>query len=222
MPARIRRLALAIPLLLLIVGAAAPPRPSDAATAYKRDLYFSAGYERQIDNRTCIPASTAMMENFIARRDLNLSQRTILSYAQPRDALRDSVQRGSDPLGWAVAASRYSAYTGRATTYRWEAYSTEAAALNRAATLIARYGKPVGLVVQHGKHAVVMTGFTSTRDPSRGRFRLLQVIYSDPYGSRHATVSAASSPLSTYLELDATTTYDRLWYGKYIIIAPQN
>jgi Peptidase_C39 like family len=222
MPARIRRLALAIPLLLLVLGAAAPPRASEAATTYTRDLYFSAGYERQIDGRTCIPASTAMMMNFIARRDLNLNQRTILRFAQPRDALRDSVQRGSDPLGWAKAATAYSIYTGKKTTYQWEAYSSEAAALNRAATLIAKYGKPVGLLVQHGKHAIVMTGFTSTRNPARGNFRLLKVIYSDPYGSRHASVSAAYSPLNTYRELDATTTYDRLWYGKYIIIAPQN
>ncbi|HET9520630.1 MAG TPA: C39 family peptidase [Candidatus Limnocylindrales bacterium] len=222
MPARIRRLALAIPLLLLLVGAATPPRASEAASTYTRDLYFSAGYERQIDNRTCIPASTAMMMNFIARRDLNLSQRTILRFAQPRDALRDSVQRGSDPLGWAKAATAYSIYTGKRTTYQWEAYSSESAALNRAATLIAKYGKPVGLLVQHGKHAIVMTGFTSTRNPTRGNFRLLKVIYSDPYGSRHASVNAAYSPLNTYLELDATTTYDRLWYGKYIIVAPQN
>jgi len=28
--------------------------------------------------------------------------------------------------------------------------------------------------------------------------------------------------LNRYLELDATTTYDRLWYGRYIIVAPQN
>jgi hypothetical protein len=222
LPARIRRLALAIPLLLLIVGAAAPPRLSEAASTYRLDLYFSAGYERQIDSRTCIPASTAMMENFIARRDLNLNQRTILKFAQPRDALRDSVQRGSDPLGWSRVASAYSVYTTRTTTYRWEAYSTRSAALNRAATLMAKFGKPVGLVVQHGKHAVVMTGFTATRNPLRGRFRLLQVIYSDPYGARHATVSASSTLLNSYLEMDATTTYDRLWYGKYIIIAPQN
>jgi hypothetical protein len=222
MPSRIRRLALALPLLLLVVGAAAP-EPSDAATIYRRELYFSSGYERQIDSRTCTAASTAMMENFIARRDLNLNQRTILRYEQPRDALRDSVQRGSDPLGWSRAATYYSRYTSRPTTYRWEAYSTESAALKRAARLLATYNKPVGLVVQHGKHAVVMTGFTSTRNPTRGGdFSLLSVSYSDPYGSRHATVGATSVPLDTYRELDATTTYDRLWYWKYIIIAPQN
>jgi hypothetical protein len=222
MPARLRRLALAIPLLLLLLGAAAPAG-SEAASQYARDLYFSAGYERQIDGRTCVAASTAMMMNFIARRDLNLSQRSILAYAQPRDALNNAVQRGSDPLGWARAATYYSRHTPRPSYYNWEAHSTEAAALKRAATLIAKYGKPVGLVVWNGRHAVVMTGFTSTRNPTRGgSFSVLKVTYSDPIGSRHATVAAAYSPLNRYLEMDATTTYDRLWYGKYIIVAPQN
>ena len=101
--------------------APAPVRAGPARTS-TGDLYFSAGYERQIDSRTCIAASTAMMMNFIARRDLNLSQMAILRWAQPRDALNDSVQRGSDPLGWARAATYFSQYTGRPTTYRWEAY----------------------------------------------------------------------------------------------------
>jgi hypothetical protein len=222
MPSRIRRLAIAIPLLLVVLGIGAPAAPSNAAIVYTRDLYFYSGYERQIDSRTCTAASTAMMENFIARRDLNLSQRSILAYEQPRDALRDSVQRGSDPLGWSRAATYYSRYTPRPTTYKWEAYTTEATALRRAAVLLATYGKPVGLVVQHGKHAIVMTGITSSGNPARGKFTLLKVTYSDPYGSRHATVSATSAPLDRYLELDATATYDKLWYGKYIIIAPQN
>ena len=37
-----------------------------------------------------------------------------------------------------------------------------------------------------------------------------------------SAVAAADSPLNRYFELDATTTYDRLWYGKYITVAPLN
>jgi hypothetical protein len=106
--------------------------------------------------------------------------------------------------------------------YQWEAYSTEAAALKRAAIQITRYGKAVGLLVQHGQHAVVMTGFTSTHNPLTGSFRVTGVYYSDPLGARHAYVSAAYSPLNTYRELDAGTSYDRVWYGKYIVIVPRN
>jgi hypothetical protein len=233
MPARIRlfaRLAglqsasrrVVIPGLLALTAAVAiGAAPVGAATTDRRDLYLAAGYEHQIDNRTCTAASTAMMMNFIARRDLNLSQMAILRYEQPRDALNDAVQRGSDPLGWSRAATYFSRYTGRPTTYTWEAYDSEAAALQRAARLLAWTSKPVGLLVRHGTHAVAMTGYTASRSPLHGQFTLLSVAISDPYGSHHYWVGAAYSPLDRYYQTDATTTYDRLWYGKFIIIAPQ-
>ncbi|HEX3428555.1 MAG TPA: C39 family peptidase [Candidatus Limnocylindrales bacterium] len=195
--------------------------PVGAATADGRDLYFGAGYERQVDNRTCTAAATAMMMNFIAGRDMNLAQMPILRYEQTRDALNNAVQRGSDPLGWSRAATYFSGYTRRQTTYLWETYDSELAALRRAARLIAYTGKPVGLLVKHGSHAVVMTGYTASRSPLRDHFELLTVAISDPYGSHHYWVAAPSAPLDRYYQLDATTTYDRLWYGKFIIIAPQ-
>jgi hypothetical protein len=224
MPAPIRRL-VALPLLLVLSLSAtlgAAPVAARDRDSVAVDLYFAAGYERQVDGRTCTAAGTAMMMNFIARRDLNLRQLTILRYAQPRDALNDRVQRGSDPLGWSMAATYYSRLTGRPTVYNWEAYPTEYAALKAAAARIALLRKPVGLVVRHGRHAVVMTGFTANHDPNRGDFRLLSIFVSDPYGSRHVQYAVADSPLNRYFELDATTAYDRLWYGKFIIVAPTN
>lgn len=224
MLAHIRRLT-ALPLLLVLsLASSVAPAPASGwdGDGYTRDLYFAAGYERQVDSRTCTAAGTAMMMNFIARRDFSLNQLTILRFEQPRDALNDRVQRGSDPLGWSKAATYWSRYTGRSTIYAWQAFSSEYAALKDAAARIARFGKPVGLVVQHGRHAVVMTGFKANHDPSRGDFRLLSVFVSDPYGYRHILYPAADTPLNRYLELDATTTYDRLWYGKYITVAPQN
>jgi hypothetical protein len=238
MPARLRRLPLPlvrvrafsnrsaralIPVVLgLLALTAAGAAPVGAASSDTRDLYFSAGYEHQIDGRTCTAASTAMMMNFIARRDLNLGQYTILRYEQPRDALNNAVQRGSDPLGWSRAATYFSRYTGHPTAYAWEAYTSEAAALQRATRLIAWTNKPVGLLVKHGTHAVVMTGYTATRSPLHGQFTVLSVRISDPNGLHHYSVAAASSPLDRYYQTDATTTYDKLWYGKFIIIAPQS
>ena len=221
MSARLRRLALALPLVLLLL-AVVGPMGTNAATEYYAHTYFGSAYERQIDNRTCVAASTAMMLNIMNGQDMNFDQMRILRYAQAHDALNDATQRGSDPLGWSRAASYFSKYTIRPTTYRWEAYNTEDAALRRAATQIARYGKAVGLLVQHGAHAVVMTGFTSTRNPLKGSFRLIGVYYSDPLGVRNQYVSAAYSPLNTYRQLDATPDYDKAWYGKYIVIVPRD
>jgi Peptidase_C39 like family len=220
LPVRPRRALLPI-LVALSAAVAMGVAPVGAATGDVRDVYFWAGYERQVDNRTCTAAATAMMMNFLARRDLNLNQMSILRYEQPRDALNNAVQRGSDPLGWSRAATYFSRYTARPTTYLWETYDSEQAALKRAARLIAWTGKPVGLLVKHGTHAVVMTGYTASRSPLRGQFTLNSVAISDSYGPRHYWVSAPYSPLDRYYQLDATTTYDRLWYGKFIIIAPQ-
>jgi hypothetical protein len=223
MPASYRRLALGLPMLLALAlfTGGAPARVS-AASPFTYDTYYWSSYERQVDSRTCTAASTAMMMNILNGWDLNLNQYSILHYSQTHDALNDSVQRGSDPLGWARAATYFSRYTVRPTTYKWEAYTTEAAALKRAAYQIARYGKAVGLLVQHGRHAVVMTGFTTTRNPLRGSFKVTAIYYSDPLGTRHSYVSAADSPLNSYRELDATPAYDEAWYGKYVIIVPRN
>jgi hypothetical protein len=207
--------------LALALVAGLSPSDSDAATPFKLDVYFGSGYERQVDNRTCTAASTAMMLNFIAGRDLGLNQMGILSYEQPRDALNDKKQRGSDPLGWSRALTYYSSRTGTSFTYDWEAYGSESAALKRAATQIAVTRKPVGLAIMNGRHAVVMTGFEASSDPLLGAFTLTHVWVSDPSGSSHVRYTAAGSPLNQYLELDATPTYDEAWYGKYVIIAPQ-
>ena len=218
---RHRRFALAAPLAALGLLVTVALAPATAAELYKRDVYFTAGYERQVDDRTCTAAATAMMLNFIARRDLRLDQMAILRYEQPRDALNDARQRGSDPLGWSLALTHYSTTAGRGPfTYRWEAYDSEYAALKRAAKQIAWSGRPVGLTVRHGRHAVVMTGFEATRDPRLGEFRLVAVWVSDPYGSSRKRYLAADSPLDRYLELDATREYDRAWYGKHVIVAP--
>jgi hypothetical protein len=220
MTARLRRptVAAIVAALWLAVAAA----PAAAEHGYSRDVYFYAGYERQVDSRTCTAASTAMMMNFIARRDLNLGQLTVLRYEQPRDALANAVQRGSDPLGWSRAATYYSYRTGRPTIYTWEAYGSADEALRRAAGQIASTGKPVGLLVSHGTHAMVMTGFTASGDPTRrDSVRLYSIWVSDPYGSAHRAYPATQSPLNRYLQTDATPWYDAAWYGRYIVIVPQ-
>jgi hypothetical protein len=206
----------------LALAAGIAPTSTRAATPFAMDVYFSGGYERQIDNRTCTAASTAMMLNFIARKDLRLSQMSILRFAQARDALNNRVQRGSDPLGWGKALTALDGRTGKSFTYSWEAYASESAALKRAAKQIAVTGKPVGLVIWNGGHAVVMTGFEATSDPRTGDFTLNYVWISDPYGSSHKRYTAAGSPLDRYLALDATATYDRAWYKKYVVVVPQS
>jgi len=218
---RPRRLAFLGPLVALWLATVAAPS-TGAAQGYTRDLFFSGAYERQVDGRTCTAASTAILLNLLAHHDLNLNQMAILRYAQPRDALNDVVQRGSDPLGWSRAVTWFSRYTSHPTIYRWEAYPTKSAALRRAAVQFAATGKPVGFLVQHGRHAVVMTGVSASADPTKRLFTVSAVAISDPYGSSHRWYAASMVGLTTYLETDATPTYDAAWYGKFVIIVPQD
>ena len=217
-----RRTGLAALVLGLAFVAGFTPPSASAGSGFKKDLYFSGGYERQVDSRTCTSASTAMMLNFIARRDLDLGQLYMLRWAQTRDALVDSRQRGTDPLGWSRMLTNFSSRAGKGYfRYHWEAYGSEYSALKRAAKQIAVTNKPVGLLVQNGRHAVVMTGFESSGDPRKGDFKLTHVWVSDPYGSRHVRYTTSGSPLNKYLETDATSEYDKAWYGKYILVVPQ-
>ena len=220
---RVRRSAvmLAVVAIAALFAPAAAPT-ARAASTYARDVYFAAGYERQVDSRTCTAAATAMMLNFIARRDLNLGQLYMLRWEQPRDALADSVQRGSDPLGWSRALTYFSSRTGKPTVYAWEAYGSARSALKRAARQIAITGKPVGLLVSHGTHAMVMTGFIASHNPAKNdSFTLYSIWVSDPYGSAHRGYDARATPLNAYTQTDATPWYDQQWYGRYIVIVPR-
>ncbi len=222
MPARRPLRLVLVPALIGLWLALIGPVPASAAAVYTRDLYFPGAWEHQVDGRTCTAASTAMMMNMLDRHDLNLPQMSILRFAQVRDALVDARQRGSDPLGWSRAATYFSRYTARPTAYQWEAYPSRTAALKRAAAQIAATGKPVGLVVGHGTHAVVMTGIRTAINPWKGRdFSLLSIAVSDPFGYAHRWYTASSYPLDAYRELDATARYDKAWYGKFVIIVPQ-
>jgi hypothetical protein len=213
------------PALAWLVVMLVATSPAAAAPAYRIDLYFASGYERQVDGRTCVAASAKMMLNFIARRDIRLSQYTILRYAQRNDALNDQRQLGSDPLGWARAVTRYSTQINRRTSYQWASYRSKTAALKAAALAIAQTRKPVGLLVWNGRHAVVMTGFVASRDPRLGSFTLQSVFISDPYrggpiATTHGRWTPSRLPFGRYLELDATRTYDRAWYGRWVVVKP--
>jgi hypothetical protein len=69
--------------------------------------------------------------------------------------------------------------------YRVVAIRTFVAAVATAARTIRLTGRPVGLLVWHGAHAWVMSGFTATADPARTRaFGVTSVRISDPWYPR--------------------------------------
>ena len=220
MPARLRR-----PWLLSLVVAAglivSMTAPAGAVSTYSRDLFFSAGYERQIDSRTCTAASTAMMMNFIARRDLNLASVD----PRVRAAAGCALERGPARIGSArlVEARRRITRAGRAA--RRPTNGRRTAAPQRPSsgrTQIAVTGKPVGLLVRTASHAMVMTGFTASANPAHRR--LVHACTRSGSAIRTARaplVRGPGTPLQPYLQTDASAWYDLAWYGRYVVIVPQ-
>jgi hypothetical protein len=246
-PRRRRGIRLLLGIAVLAAVGSSLASPTKAASTFSRDLYVPDLYVRQVDDRTCTAAAVAMMVQLLDRGRVSIpvksngtyhraahqywwveswrGQMAILRYEQPRDALNDGVQRGSDPLGWALAVTEMSRYTSRPTIYRDLAFTQYGFAIRHAAKRLAETSKPIGIVVMAGRHAVVMTGFTATADPRTATtWSLLTVTYSDPISWIHRTVSYSAfalSPLFTrYRELDATPSYDARWYGRYVIVSP--
>ena len=134
--------------------------------------------------------------------------------------------KGSDPAGWAGALRVHGAGSG----YHVVEKSTFMSAVRAAARALRRTGKPVGLLVGHGSHAWVMTGFRATADPgltnaySVTSVYILGPLYPRPkhYGfdpPPHARITIDR------LRSQFLTRYrDRLgpspWNGSYVVILP--
>lgn len=70
--------------------------------------------------------------------------------------------KGSDPQGWAAALNHFNGGSG----YRVRADYKFQRAIHAAAQRIRLTGHPVGLLVETGNHAWVMSGFKATADPA--------------------------------------------------------
>ncbi|HEX9549520.1 MAG TPA: cell wall-binding repeat-containing protein [Candidatus Limnocylindrales bacterium] len=146
---------------------------------------------------------------------------------------------GSDPHGWRNALNHFGWGSIESDVYRDLAFGSLDSALKQAIVSAAQFGKPTGLLMQNGTHAVVLNGWDVTGDdPRTGSldFGILGVYLTDPWqpnGHRNYYVTqaslAAGSPsvrFGPYLETDSTAT-DPIdgqvgrdeWYGRYVIVA---
>jgi cell division septation protein DedD len=83
---------------------------------------------------------------------------------------------GADPFGWTVAATKEG--FGR---YALVGTLTLGDAIAIAARGIATTGRPAGIVVWHGTHAWLMTGFEATADPrATADYQIVSVRIADP------------------------------------------
>jgi hypothetical protein len=194
------------------------PTPAPAPT-FATNVYDRGAWVRQYTGTQCTAASTQMMLNMIlARRDVSSRlQSRIFAYARAHDSLSNS-RPGSDPKGWAAALRRFGAGG-----YRHASFSTRGQAMQAAVSALLRTGRPVGLLVHHGRHAWVMTGFTSAVEPAgtssvriTGAYISGPLSGSDPRPNRWMTAATLNANFTTYLERDGW----RGWIRKFVVILP--
>jgi hypothetical protein len=188
------------------------------------DLYRPAAFASQATMTWCVAASTEMMINLVlGRGDVSSSsQGTYIAYAQGHDG--GSYSYGSDPAGWAAALTRYGGGT-----YAVATFGTSSAAIKTAALRMRLTNRPVGLLVMHGGHAWVISGFLATADPATtDNYTVTAIFVEGPLYPRPANVAGYDLRPDTSLTLVQlgkyfTTYYDpvvRTWNGKFVLILP--
>ena len=193
----------------------------DAATPFKMDLYFGSGYERQIDGRTCTAASTRDDAELHRRQgsapqpDEHPSIRPAARRPQRREAARlrpARVGEGDDLLRHPYRLVVHLPVGGLRLGVRGAQAGRDTDRSHRNA----RRARDLERAPRRCHDRLRGDG----RPPCR---RLLADPCLDqrPVRREPRRYTAAGSPLNAYLELDATPTYDRAWYKKFVIVAPQ-
>jgi hypothetical protein len=228
-----RRLALASAAALLLLGTFTEPAAA-APRAFAVDLGARSDFVAQTNFVQCVGASMQMMLNMIepgADRSAT-TQRHLQELAREWSGPRpDGFERqGASVLGWATGLNLMGAGP-----YELVGTDTIDAALLAAARAIRLTGKPVGLLMWHGRHAWVMSGFRATTDPLSPDARVTAALVEDPlypYGSSVWGPSPAPGAALTPVELGRqfvprrssnrwpATTWGTQLAGKYVLVLP--
>lgn len=168
--------------LILMVA----PASTSAARGYTLDLGRRGDFVAQTNFVQCVGASMQMMLNMIepGRDRTARTQLRLQKLARGRSGPRPdgSMRQGASVVGWAAGLN-----TEGAGPYKLAGTKELGDALKVAAMAMRQTGKPVGLLMWHGRHAWVMSGFKATADPLlTDDFKVTAVIVEDPlypYGS---------------------------------------
>ncbi len=193
------------------------------------NLYRSGVFSTQRRTAWCVGASIQMMRNVVKGESDHsyTNQETYQRSARSLDLyVAGDGAKGSDPEGWAAALRVH----GAGDSYHVVEKATFRGAVRAAVRALRKTGKPVGLLVGHGSHAWVMTGFSATADPAVTNAFEVTAVYImgplyprpkhygfDPPPNKRVTIDRLRSKF-------LTRYHDRLgpsrWDGSYVIIAP--
>jgi hypothetical protein len=217
-----------------VPAAAAPAQPATArpatvqASAYQLDLGTRRDFVAQANLVQCVGASVQIMINMM-RREPDRTAATQLRYQQmarkssgPR--IGGGERRGASVWGWATTLSRLGA--GH---YEVVGAKSIHEALLIAAKAMRTTGRPAGLLMWRGRHAWVMSGFRSTRDPLVPGARVTSVIVEDPLYPLDSDTWGASPAPGSRLSVAALgqqfvprrqSNRSPQLSGKYVVVIP--
>ena len=196
-----------------------PSSPPPPAWSGKLDLFRPLAHVIQATSTWCVAAAALMMTNLVlGRADRSAAiQAAFISWAQKYDGLSGTV--GSNAFGWTAILDRWSG-----ADYEVIYLKTFEAALGVAAERIARTGKPIGIIVDGGKHAWVLHGIVAAGDPAKGPTTVSAVFVSGPLNSGRRRMH--DPPPDSRLSV---TAFRRSWRalgagyskaGQWVLVAP--
>ena len=179
---------------------ATEPRQRQGLGPFSMNFYSEGDFVNQKTAYWCIPASTQTMMNIMDDGRPNWSRAFQARLYRVGDHLEEDGTfsnereldryRGMGISEWVGLLNRfdYGPYELAGTKSRQNA-------LRKAASMMRRTGKPVGLVVWRGAHAWVMSGFTATADPASTKdFTVTSVWVHDPWYPRVSSIWGRSRP----------------------------
>jgi hypothetical protein len=226
---RVGRLIAAAALALgLVGGPLAVPGTSASLPRWTGgiDLYRAGTFSTQQSWLWCTAADLQIIRNIVdgARDHSPIAQERYFAYMRAHNRYAIPVSDGVDPAGWAAGLRHY--VDAR---YRLVVSGTFSAALRSAVTNLRRTNRPVGLLVAHGDHAWVLTGFTATADPARtSRFTVTSVRITGPlYGLQSRTFGYDMPPdtrltpaqLAHFMTRWHYAGIRMAWEGRWVTIA---
>jgi len=157
--------------------------PERSPGPFAMNLYQKGVFVHQADKVWCVAAAAQNMLNVIrlgeegrAPDTSAATQRALYDRIVELTTWEDSHNGGTGPGGWAAIL------TEMGYPYEVRTYESRPAALRAAAAALRATGRPVGVLAWAGVHSWVMTGFTSTADPSvTERFTVTGANVLDPW-----------------------------------------
>jgi hypothetical protein len=231
-PARLRRSLLLVTVAagIAFLGGAVIPAPTDAALPAWNggiDLYRNGVFTTQKTWRYCTPADVQIMRNIVHHESdhSRAGQDRYWTYMRAHNRYALPIADGMDPAGWTAGLRHYVDDRYRLVSSRY--FSS---ALKSAVTWLRKRNRPVGLLVAHGDHAWILTGFTATADPAKtSNFKVTSVRVVGPlWGLQSRTYGYDMRPdrkltpgqLADFLTPWHYARIHMVWEGLYETIQP--